>query len=150
MNFCWVSKSKVEKRKGMKMYYIYDNYHEEWYSVAFADFEMAEEEMAALLADNKLAELAEIDVEKLTEIFKDYEFEDLSITGYSQKELNELVEAFEETGASGDPEETTRKDLSSSIKDVCQVIIECKNEAEQESLYYEFIGRGLTCRVLTL
>ena len=32
-------------RKGNAMYYIYDNYHEEWYSVAFADFEMAEEEM---------------------------------------------------------------------------------------------------------
>ena len=118
--------------------------------VEYQNFQDEEEEMTALLADNKLAELAEIDVEKLTEIFKDYEFEDLSITGYSQKELNELAEVFEETGVSGDPEETTRKDLSSSIKDVCQVIIECKNEAEQESLYYEFIGRGLTCRVLTL
>ena len=118
--------------------------------VEYQNFQDEEEEMAALLADNKLAELAEIDVEKLTEIFKDYEFEDLSITGYSQKELNELAEAFEETGVSGDPEEPTRKDLSDSIKDVCQVIIECKNEAEQESLYYEFVNRGLTCRVLTL
>ena len=118
--------------------------------VEYQNFSDEEEEMAALLADNKLAELAEIDVEKLTEIFKDYEFEDLSLTGYSQKELNELAEAFEEADVLGDPNESTRKDLSDSVKDVCQVIIECKNEAEQESLYYEFVNRGLTCRVLTL
>ena len=35
------------------MYYIYDNYHEEWYSVAFADFEMAEEEMETLIEYRK-------------------------------------------------------------------------------------------------
>ena len=31
------------------MYYIYDNDNEEWYSVAFVDFEMAEEEMGRLI-----------------------------------------------------------------------------------------------------
>ena len=118
--------------------------------VEYQNFTDEEEEMSALLADNKLAELAEIDVEKLTEIFKDYEFEDLSITGYSQEEFNQIVEAFEKTELTGDPEGATRKDLSDNIKDVCQIVIECKNETEQESLYYEFVKRGLTCRVLTL
>ena len=73
--------------------------------VEYQNFQDDEEEMAALLADNKLAELAEIDVEKLTEIFKDYEFEDLSLTGYSQEEFDELVEVFEETELLGDPDE---------------------------------------------
>ncbi len=73
--------------------------------VEYQNFQDEEEEMAALLADNKLAELAEIDVDKLTEIFKDYEFEDLSLTGYSQEEFDELVEAFEGAELSGDPEE---------------------------------------------
>lgn len=73
--------------------------------VEYQNFKDEEEEMAALLADNKLAELAEIDVEKLTEIFKDYEFEDLSLTGYSQEEFDELVDAFEEAKLLGDPDE---------------------------------------------
>lgn len=73
--------------------------------VEYQNFIDEEEEMAALLADNKLAELAEIDVEKLTEIFKDYEFEDLSLTGYSQDEFDELVEVFEEAELLGDPDE---------------------------------------------
>ena len=73
--------------------------------VEYQNFIDEEEEMAALLADNKLAELAEIDVDKLTEIFKDYEFEDLSLTGYSQEEFDELVEVFEEAELLGDPDE---------------------------------------------
>ena len=73
--------------------------------VEYQNFKDEEEEMAALLADNKLAELAEIDVEKLTDIFKDYEFEDLSLTGYSKEEFDELVEVFEEAQILGDPDE---------------------------------------------
>ena len=73
--------------------------------VEYQNFKDEEEEMAALLADNKLAELAEIDVEKLTEIFKDIEFEDLSLTGYSQEEFDELVEVFDKAELLGDPDE---------------------------------------------
>lgn len=73
--------------------------------VEYQNFENEEEELAALLADNKLAELAEIDVEKLTDIFKDYEFEDLSLTGYSQEEFDDLVDVFEEAELLGDPDE---------------------------------------------
>lgn len=73
--------------------------------VEYQNFIDEEEELAALLADNKLAELAEIDVEKLTDIFKDYEFEDLSLTGYSQEEFDELVDVFEEAELLGDPDE---------------------------------------------
>ena len=73
--------------------------------VEYQNFQDEEEELAALLADNKLAELAEIDVEKLTDIFKDYEFEDLSLTGYSQEEFDELVDVFEEAQILGDPDE---------------------------------------------
>ena len=73
--------------------------------VEYQTFEDEEEELAALLADNKLAELAEIDVEKLTEIFKDYEFEDLDLTGYSKDEYDDLVGVFEEAELLGDPDE---------------------------------------------
>ena len=48
-----LSKKNLIYRKENAMYYIYDNYHEEWYSVAFADFEMAEEEMETLIEYRK-------------------------------------------------------------------------------------------------
>lgn len=40
------------------MYYIYDNYHEEWYYIAFADFEDAEKEMERLIEDRKSRNLS--------------------------------------------------------------------------------------------
>ena len=64
--------------------------------VEYQNFKDEEEEMAALLADNKIAELAEIDNEKLKEIFSDYDFGDLSLTGYSQNEFDDLMDIFEE------------------------------------------------------
>lgn len=90
--------------------------------VEYQNFSDEEEEMAALLADNKLAELAEIDVEKLTEIFKDYEFEDLSLTGYSQEEFDELVEVFEEAELLGDPDEVPEEvETRAKLGDIWQL-----------------------------
>ena len=90
--------------------------------VEYQNFSDEEEEMAALLADNKLAELAEIDVEKLTEIFKDYEFEDLSLTGYSQEEFDELVDVFEEAELLGDPDEVPEEvETRTKLGDIWQL-----------------------------
>ena len=65
--------------------------------VEYQNFKDEEEEMAALLADNKIAELAEIDEEKLKEIFNEFDFDDLFLTGFSQDEFNDLTDIFEET-----------------------------------------------------
>ena len=62
--------------------------------VEFQSFKDEEEEMAALLADNKIAELAEIDNEMLKEIFNEFDFEDLSLTGFSEDEFKDLTEIF--------------------------------------------------------
>lgn len=35
------------------MYWIWDNYHEEWYCVHFVDFEDAEQEMERLIRQRK-------------------------------------------------------------------------------------------------
>ncbi len=60
--------------------------------VEYQNFENEEEEIAALLADNKIAELAVIDDEKLKAIFEEYDFDDLSLTGYSQDEYESLLD----------------------------------------------------------
>ena len=59
-------------------------------------------------------------------------------------------------GTEVDPEEVSEpkkndgKDLSDEIESSFRVEICCENEAEQEKLYNELIGRGLECRILTL
>ena len=63
--------------------------------VEYQNFENEEEELSALLADNKLAELAQIDTEKLAEIFNEFEFSDLDMTGYSQDEFEDLLGEFQ-------------------------------------------------------
>ncbi len=60
--------------------------------VEYQDFKNEEEELAALLADNKIAELSEIDEKLLKEIFETCDFEELLLTGYSQDEYNELLD----------------------------------------------------------
>lgn len=64
--------------------------------VEYQEFKSEDEELSALLADNKLAELAEIDTEKLAGLFRDFNFEDLSLTGYSKNEWNDLISDFED------------------------------------------------------
>ena len=49
-----------------------------------------------------------------------------------------------------EPKKNDGKDLSKEIESSFRVEICCENEAEQEKLYNELIGRGLECRILTL
>ena len=73
--------------------------------VEYQNFKDEQEELSALLADNKIAELAEIDTETLAELFKDVDFDDLELTGYSEDEFNELINDFEDSGVLDDADE---------------------------------------------
>lgn len=81
--------------------------------VDFQSYKSMDAELADLLADNKIAELAEIDAKMLAEVFKDIDPEeiDIDITGYSEEEYNELVSALME--ATQEPEE---KDLDAVVE----------------------------------
>lgn len=50
------------------MYYIYDNYHEKWHGISFAEFEDAEKEMENLIKERKTKGLSyDFDIyEKIT------------------------------------------------------------------------------------
>lgn len=83
--------------------------------VEYQDFKDEEEELSALLADNKLAELAEIDTSKLAELFKEFEISDLDLTGYSQNEYNDLLGELESaniTTSEDDVEELREKSFT--------------------------------------
>lgn len=70
------------------------------YPIEYQNFKDIEEETAALLADNKIAEFAEIDTDILKELIENLDIDnfDIASTGYSQDEINELMTAFEDAG----------------------------------------------------
>ena len=54
----------------------------------------------------------------------------------------------EETTAEEEPKE--EKDYSEDITSKFVIEIDCDDEEQQQSLYNEFVEKGLTCRILTL
>mgnify|MGYP003287191320 CR=1 FL=1 len=98
---------------------------------------------AYILADNRLALDAGWDEEmlklELNEL-KDLCF-DIELTGFEEKELNQLV--------SSENEEMKLPDEVDFKQDL-EIIISCESPEQQESLFNEFEERGLKCRVLGL
>ena len=64
--------------------------------VDFQNYTCYDAELADLLADNKIAELAEIDSKMLAEVFQDINPDaiDIDITGYSEEEYNDIIAAL--------------------------------------------------------
>jgi len=92
------------------------------------------EELADLTADNKLAEAAETDDKKLDALLKE-----LSAAG-TDLELAGIEQAIADAEKLG-----TTTELSEHF----QVIVECKNEAEQKKVFNRFEKEGLKCQLLT-
>ena len=85
------------------------------------------------LLDNKTNELASWDIDLL-----EVELEDLDFEGFD----------FGFDLPTDEPPE--RIDLSNEITAQYQVVVECKDEMEQEDIYNELQAKGYVCRVLTL
>lgn len=66
--------------------------------VDFQDYPGEAEEMADLLADNRIAELSDTDNKMLSEIFRDLDAEncDLSFTGFTESEIKSIFDHFSE------------------------------------------------------
>lgn len=64
--------------------------------VDFQHYESNDAELADLLADNKIAELAEIDNKLLAEVFADIDTDslDIGLTGYTEKEYQSIMDAL--------------------------------------------------------
>lgn len=103
----------------------------------YAD-DLTEEQVKAFrLADNKVGEVAQWDFDLLDMELDNIEM-DMEDFGFLDMNLEE------------ETEKTERKDLSETVKEVYEVIIECTNELEQERIYNELMEEGYKCRVLTL
>lgn len=100
--------------------------------------DLTDEQIKAFrLADNKVSEQAEWDYDLLSAELDDLVDFDMSVFGFEEEVVEEKV-----------PKE--RKDLSGEVGETYEVIVECRDELEQEEVYYKLINEGLTCRTLIL
>ena len=100
--------------------------------------DLTEEQIKAYrLADNKVSELAEWDIDLLGEELDGIFDIDMSDFGF------DLSEDEEE-------QPTERKDLSDKVGETYEVIIECDSEEQQAEIYERVRKEGLSCRVWTL
>ena len=99
--------------------------------------DLTEEQIKAYrLADNKVSELAEWDIDLLGEELDGIFDIDMSDFGFDLSEEDDA--------------QIEREDLSDKVGETYEVIIECDNEEQQEQIYNKLIGDGYSCRVLTL
>lgn len=102
--------------------------------------DLTEEQIRAFrLADNKTAELAEWDFDKLNAELEMLSEMDMAAFGFDTSE-----------GDGDDDAQTEREDLSDKVNAIYEVIVECADEFEQEEIFTRLSGEGLQCRVLTL
>lgn len=100
--------------------------------------DLTEEQIKAFrLADNKTSEFAEWDYSLLDEELSDIIDLDMGDFGFSDYDEEE-------------EKEIERDDLSDSVKETFEVIIECTDEMQQEAVYTRLTSEGMKCRVLTL
>ena len=112
--------------------------------VSYQDYENEAQEWADLIADNRIAELAEMDRSSLKDLIEELDTGDLDldVTGFSTESLERLMSEFH-------PEEE-EKDLSDKLVDFYALEIKCKSEQEQEKLYKKLSAEGYECKILTL
>lgn len=101
--------------------------------------DLTEEQIKAYrLADNKVSELAEWDIDLLGEELDGIFDIDMSDFGFS------FAEEAEETG-----DEPINTDTNFNYKEQYGVIIICNNEQEQEKVYNSLTAEGYECKVVT-
>ena len=100
---------------------------------------------AYVIADNKLAELSEWDDARLTAEINALALDDfdLGLTGFSDKEIKELLKTIDGPEDSEPPQPGPDK-----YKEQYGVIVICQGEAQQKQVYEDLLGQGYKCRVV--
>lgn len=109
--------------------------------VDYQNFGNEADEYAHLIADNRIAELADTDDELLEQLLAELNAGglDMDLSGFDAAALEGVIKSLEETPAEA-PEFKYNQQFG--------VIVVCKDEAEQESVYGELSGRGYNCKVV--
>ncbi len=109
-------------------------------------------EWADMVADNRIAELAEADNDALRDIIAELDGHiDLDLTGYSDNDLEALLHPEAEEPPPGTGDEPDLGDTSGiEAENQYGVIVMCESEAEQEQTYNSLTGQGFKCKVVAV
>ena len=111
-------------------------------------YDTLEHERADMIADNHLAELADLDGDALAALLSDLqEAGSLDMTGFTSSDLEELLK-----GSAGEGDETPDLGDTTGIVPENQygVIVMCASESEQEDVYTKLMQMGYNCRVVAV
>jgi ParB-like chromosome segregation protein Spo0J len=117
--------------------------------VVVLDHLTPDQKRAYVLADNKLALNAGWDADLLQQEIAALNLVDfdLSLMGWSEDELAGLLDP---EGIDDDAPPPGADDPGKDYEQKYAVAVECADEAEQERVYEDLTGRGMTCRLLTV
>ena len=126
-NVVWCGNTRLKASKKLKL--------KEVPCIVASD--LTEEQIRELaLIDNKSSEIADWDYDLLKEELFELDMSDFNLDWNieEKEELNEIE----------------RKDLSETIKEQFELVIDCDNEEGLEQLYNELTERGYKCKISTL
>lgn len=113
-----------------------------WTEISVVRSDLAGSDVTAYaIADNRTGELAEWDDEALQQSLRALSEENFNLNeiGFSDKELDKILKNAAQV-------EKESKDFNQMF----EVVIECTDEMDQESVFSEMTGRGYKCRVLSM
>lgn len=122
--------------------------------VDYQDYANEAEEWADMIADNRVAELAEQDDDVLKGLLEELSAQDidLDLTGFTAPDISSLLEEGQAQGgkpeANDEPELGKTEDLA--VENQFGVIVMCATEKEQEDTFNKLTGEGYSCKVVTV
>ncbi len=120
--------------------------------VDYQDYDNEAAEWADMVADNRIAELAEADNDALRDIISELNGQiDLDLTGFADSDLEELLHPAEDEPPPGSGDEAELGDTSGiDVESQYGVIVMCASEGEQEQTYNALTEQGYKCKVVAV
>ena len=106
--------------------------------------------VAYAIADNRTAELADWDAEALAQQVRSLDGPLQQAAGFADGELDALLARLNTADAAVGDLSSADSEAESHLRDVYEIAVECKSEADQQQLFARLRAEGRVCRVLTL
>jgi hypothetical protein len=109
--------------------------------------DLDEAEAAKLLAlHDPLAGMAEANEEVLAELLAHVETENDAV----QAMLDTMLDSAEERLGTEEEDQDVEMEETPTVPEAFQVVVECRDEAQQQAVYVRLTGEGYACRLLIL
>ena len=117
--------------------------------VDYQDYANEAIEWADMVADNRIAELAELDDNTLKSVLEDLRGRiDIDLTGFTVPDIEAMLE--EKQGGNAESEDSIGDTEGITVSQQYGVIVMCESEGEQEKTYNKLVEMGYTCKVVAV